>query len=611
MEILIAQLETRLRVTVAELVQPANSRTAEVVSELESMKSLVAENTRNLQEMQLGQFKAQEHISTITSFQEELSRWDAQRRAFEVAVDEKSEVMSQKLESYRFSLEQKESALHLLNRSIDRMASELNRTLEDQETRDQAVEERFDELSRKVNLAGADVEVRITGMELKHNALTDELWSGETGLAKVAGQLMKTNGRFEKLEQMVADLQEGKAEAGLLSKLRGDVERMVYEANTSVSSMKQQVGNVVNDVREHFRTASQTVAAHNATFVREVREQYQEELQNAARTRNEVQEFMAQTTKNINSLDAHVAAVAAKADALATEAREEVEELNKRRKRDKASYDIELKALKKRLGGVFDNSDVVLRGLEHIYSVMSMMLESDMMQCSAEMQDTVDRKKIALMGVNEPRSSEKAGYPPRAQTPDSVRHTAGSSGGSKQMAQSVEGFKQGGPKQMAQTAGGGFRRATSGLPSPRSHEPVVKVDARCISCSGQAPMVLTAFKIACLKYEASPVHYEGAAHDRAELLSSRQAKLEAACRALVEGRPGNEGPPAVSGDEGSPALSPSPRASPRATQPSPDDPFSDYAAVEARQQRGSKSAAAGQKGPRLPTMPRSGSATVR
>ena len=49
--------------------------------------------------------------------------------------------------------------------------------------------------------------------------------------------------------------------------------------------------------------------------------------------------------------------------------------------------------------------------------------------------------------------------------------------------------------------------------------------------------------------------------------------------------------------QGSPALSPSPRASPRATQPSPDDPFSDYAAVEARQQRGSKSGAAGQKGP--------------
>ena len=32
---------------------------------------------------------------------------------------------------------------------------------------------------------------------------------------------------------------------------------------------------VVNDVREHFRTASETIASHNANFVKQVREEYQ------------------------------------------------------------------------------------------------------------------------------------------------------------------------------------------------------------------------------------------------------------------------------------------------------------------------------------------------
>merc|ERR1719174_739008 len=165
--------------------------------------------------------------------------------------------------------------------------------------------------------------------------------------------------------------------------------------------MRQTVGNVVNDVREHFRTASQTISAHNATFITEVRQQYQVELEKAACLREEVLNFMQQVERNIQDQDARVAETAAKASALAAEAREEVEELNRRRKRDKTSSDNELKALKKRLGGVFDNSDAVLKGIEHLYEVFQMILEGEVIASSLEMQDSIDKKKIALMGVKD------------------------------------------------------------------------------------------------------------------------------------------------------------------------------------------------------------------
>merc|ERR1719428_2648932 len=105
--------------------------------------------------------------------------------------------------------------------------------------------------------------------------------------------------------------------------------------------------------------------------------------------------LMQHVEKTIQDQDARVAETAAKASALAAEAKEEVEELNRRRKRDKTSSDIELKALKKRLGGVFDNSDAVLKGIEHLYDVMQMMLESETMGASLEKQDHQDKKRIA------------------------------------------------------------------------------------------------------------------------------------------------------------------------------------------------------------------------
>mmetsp|Transcript_4735 Transcript_4735/g.17890 ORF Transcript_4735/g.17890 Transcript_4735/m.17890 type:complete len:589 (-) Transcript_4735:19-1785(-) len=511
LEVSLAAMETRLRAAITELVQPTIQRTTLVVADLESIKLQVSQHTRGLQEVQLGQFKVMEQMATIASFKEEMSKWDVQRRTHEASIDEKVEVVQQKLDTYRYSLEQKESALHHLHRSIDRMATELNHAMDEQDSQKEHFETRIDDESRKINQIKSEIEVRLAGMELKHNALTDELWSEETGLAKVSGELRKTNAMFGHLESAVAELKEGKAEAALLDKLRTDVGKMVHEANTSISAMRQSVGNVVNDVREHFRTASQTIAAHNATFVSEVRSEYQAELQSAATLRGEVQGFMAQVATNIDGLDGRVAGAAAKADALASEAREEVEELNRRRKSDKSSADNELKALKKRLSGVFENSDSLMRGMEHIYGIIQTMLDSDLMQCSLEWQDSIDRKKIALIGVKDDettlaRSTQSEPHKPRVE----CRHKEG--------AYPKKGTLRGGPGSLA-----------------KPQEPVVHVDSRCVSCSGQAPLVLSAFKMACLQYTPGPVEHQGQHHDRGELLKQRHNLLEGAHSALSDG----------------------------------------------------------------------------
>lgn len=513
LEVVLASMETRLRAMISDLMQPTIAKTSNVMADLETMKGIVSQHTRGLQEVQLGQLKALEQVATIASFREDMTKWDTQRRSHESQVEESLQGMQQKLEAYRYSLEQKESVLHHLHRNVERSAMELNRLNDAQEVSKELLEGRIDEQSRKINLEKAETEVRIAGLELKLAALTDELWGEETGLAKVAGELKKAHSSFEKLEAAVDALQEGKAEAAQLDKLRTEVGKMVHEANASVSSMRQTVGNVVNDVREHFRTASQTISAHNATFITEVRQHYQVELEKAASLRKEVLDFMQQVERNIQDQDARVAETAAKASALAAEAREEVEELNRRRKRDRTSSDNELKALKKRLGGVFDNSDAVLKGIEHLYDVIQMMLEGEFIGSSLEMQDAIDKKKIALMGVKDDETMLARTYQSEPQRPR--------------------------PECRAQTTPGGPRERRTATANPQ--EPVVRVNNKCLSCSGQAPLVLSAFKMACLQYAPSPVEHEMRLHDRGDLLQRRHNLLQRCKGAL------NAGPAAAAG----------------------------------------------------------------
>merc|ERR1719265_999536 len=179
----------------------------------------------------------------------------------------------------------------------------------------------------------------------------------------------------------------------------------------------QTVGNVVNDVKEHFRTASQTIAAHNAAFISEVRSSYRDELAQAAALRGEVQSFMNSTQTSISNLDNRVKESTVQTESLVKEVRADMEELNRKRKRDKTSVDIEMKHLKKRLGDVFENSDAVLRGMEHLWQVLTMILEGERVQNALELQDSVDRKRIALMGVKDDDLSLSRNYGTTPQRP--------------------------------------------------------------------------------------------------------------------------------------------------------------------------------------------------
>lgn len=509
-EVKFAALENRLRQVITELCQPTVQRTSSLITQMEGVTEIVLRHTKSLQAVELGQIKVIEQGSTIHSFKEEMSRWDSQRRSHEVSIDEKVDAMKQQVEGYRYNLEQKESALHQLHRGVDRLRLEVNRLSEQQEMQYDSFGDRLDGLSKRLSSLSTDLEIKCTGLQMRHDALSDELWGEETGLAKVGGGLVKATAHLEKLEAVVAELHGSKAEAAQLDRLRAEVAATVHEANVNVAALKATVGSVVTDVREHFRTAARTVAEHNAAFVSEVRQDYQEELRTAARVREEVKEFTGQVEKEMSILGARCGDADSKATALAKEVKEEVVELGRLRKRDKTSADNELKALKKRLGGVFQNSDTVLRGIEHIYSILELVLESDNRQCSVELQDSSDRKKISLMGVKDDetllaRTSHTEPQRPR-------------------------------PECRVRTAPGGTK-VRSGSQTARHHpqEPVVRVDNRCLSCSGQAPMVLSAFKMACLQYTSSPVPFNGTTRDREELLLERSGLLDKARGLLVEG----------------------------------------------------------------------------
>lgn len=57
-------------------------------------------------------------------------------------------------------------------------------------------------------------------------------------------------------------------------------------------------------------------------------------------------------------------------------------------------------------------------------------------------------------------------------------------------------------------------------------KPIVAIDKQCLSCTGQASVVITAFKIACLAYTPSVVTYKENVYSRKELLEAQEIILK-------------------------------------------------------------------------------------
>jgi len=219
---------------------------------------------------------------------------------------------------------------------------------------------------------------------------------------------------------------------------------------------------------------------------------------------------------SVSCIDSRVLDNFSRTEALLSEQRESIEELDRKRKRDRTSADLELKSIKKRLGGVFDSSDAVLRGLEHLTTVLGTVIDAASMQCALDVQDSSDRDQVSLLGLREEQQHSTVAGSPNCSPPTAAM---------KRMAAAPSPRR----KQVGGTDGWSTHRKGN------SGKEILHVDSRCLSCSFQAPTVLSAFKIACLQYNPSPVFFQNAVYNRDDLLRHVEASLSQAHTRFLAG----------------------------------------------------------------------------
>jgi hypothetical protein len=505
-EVELAELETRILKKNLELIQPSIRKTSVMEQEMAELRAELHRSTMMITDLARVSIKVEEQVVVVESFREEMSKWENERRAVQAHVAEALSNMKLDLDAYRYSLERKDASIHGMERTMDRLVGELSKLQEGSEAVRQHVELRLAQTGKVLNSTKTDIEVKLITLETKQNRLSDELWGEVTGLARAIANIQKTNDIVMSLSEGMKRMQTDKADVGQLEAVQDDVNELVRDANTTVTTLKTTVDSMVNDLKSHFNTATNTVAAHNATMLSEVRESYQKELNQAAELRHEVTRFMQDTQKSVSRLENIVDTGQEHTYDMVSKVSSEVEDLNKARRRDNTDYTLAGQTMKEQVRVVSNTSESVGKCLEHISSVVAVMLKSDRVASALAQQENLDRAKVALMGYRDTKTG--AGTRPSTSS-----------------------------KTVRKKSSNVCPKASDGEGSDCG-ESVITVDNRCLSCSGQAQHVLSGFKMACLQYAPGPVSFSKKLYKREELLNLRQNLLEQAQEQLHQGPAG-------------------------------------------------------------------------
>merc|ERR1719261_540703 len=137
----------------------------------------------------------------------------------------------------------------------------------------------------------------------------------------------------------------------------------------------------------------------------EVRASYQEELSHTSKLRNDVLQFMKETEANVARIEGSVEASQQQTSGMVKKVYVDVDELNRNRKRDNSEFNLDQQTMKEQISKVSSSSESVAKCLEHLGSVMQILLKSERVASALAEQENIGRTKVALMGYRDKKDA--------------------------------------------------------------------------------------------------------------------------------------------------------------------------------------------------------------
>eukprot|EP00742_Colponemidia_sp_Colp-10_P011075 GILJ01012253.1.p1 GENE.GILJ01012253.1~~GILJ01012253.1.p1 ORF type:complete len:745 (-),score=100.87 GILJ01012253.1:49-1950(-) len=437
------------------------------------------------------------------NFLRELSKYDLQHKASQATLASQLDNMKSDLDMFRSNLDRKQLAVQACERNVDRLAQDFRSNEDTYKITKEVYETQLGQLGKDVHEIRAATMNRAAGLDEKVHILENMCWQGVKRQAEIEiknDKVEATHRQFtEQLKQMEA-IKATKEDVQVVSK---EIAAMTYDFASKNVNWESKFMDMQQAVKEQLGSVATAMATQSGEFITNMRREYEEELRMASNVRKQVMEFFTTVSEKMNSLESQVKSLRVETEEMVQNVQSEIAVVNTRRKKDKASLDISSTSTSEKVSHLSHHVDHISKAMGNVAMVLVGLLEDAQAHLCMDAQEEHDRQSMHLLAY---KVGDPAAHAVRAQTsPLSARVPSKSS-------------------------------------SPEPIQPVLSVDKRCVSCSGQTATVMQAFKLACLHYTSTPVVYRSKTFTRPELVASRQTLLSSMWQAVKGSSPWKENP---------------------------------------------------------------------
>jgi len=268
--------------------------------------------------------------------------------------------------------------------------------------------ERIDISRDKINKLRDEFETRTSAMENQMHRLQDMQAQTNTMIHHDRDLVTAMDDSVKKASEDIADLWRAKVSIACLEEQQVDLSEFMQHVNGIVSSLKQQFGSLIDDVKAHFETATQLVGRSTAEQMNVMRTKYQDDLQRVDGLRKEMEEFVSSQKVTLEMMDDEVKSTRETTSSTLKDLRDAIDKLRHQRGMDQKMAQIEHGLTDRKVKQALEASDsswVISgggggrSGGSHKFDALATFLESACIGLACELQDDKDRKGIALFGA--------------------------------------------------------------------------------------------------------------------------------------------------------------------------------------------------------------------
>lgn len=397
-EIAVAEMELRMRKLTIQILQPSIDKYAIMLGELENLKNELRTHAVAFQEVIIMRGQMDELREFTSIVRDEIEQRDLDNRTFQKNTQDKLASISEEGRDCRRQIDQSGSKIQFLQREVERRGQEIKALQTGFEEVRHDMEREVDELNEKHKRSELEIKERLDASDAGQQYLVDELWGEDKGLKKVEADIRGICKSISVLPDLMEGVQRSNDRMDVVEGKMNRTETFLIKAETSMKDLQSAFTSQTEEMRVKLKESTNQYAATHSAMMADLRSQQQLEYGKVRELRTDVEKFVTSATGRISTIEGELSSLGNSWQALHKEVRGDIEELNKKRKRDKLCADLEFKEVKKYMIGTTQQFQPVWKTVEHLSSVMSIVVEAAKVDAALSIQDYSDRRQTTWLG---------------------------------------------------------------------------------------------------------------------------------------------------------------------------------------------------------------------